>query len=327
MKSIILIIIGLFIYGFTYSQTEYSERELNDMSKTYSFYLGQQTTINEIMEKHPTYKLQAKAAQDLWNLKFRTSIENIISELKNSLSDKFEEFENELLLNMSLIDYSDVTNEDIEYTIETIKQRANGDIPSPFLETLLSFNPTYQKSPEIEMVDGYINEFYTKESEKSGGVNVKIKYPKSWKAENGDRPHVVQKFTHFRGYEFGSALLMITKMDEILSKSDIDYLLSDEGLRNQIPNSSKILSTNNKIIIDNIPTGEITIYYEQQQMSNKLGMISDIYIMYYLDNQITLMCTIGSTVDNYNKTYNRYLVNKKLFRKIANNLVILSQYE
>jgi len=327
MKSRILIIIGLFIYSFTYSQSEYSETELNNMVKTYSFYLGQLTTINEIMENHPAYKLQAKSAQDLWNLKFRSSIENIISELKNSLGDKYKELEDELLLNMSLVDFSEVTNDDIEYTIETIKQRATGDMPSPFLETLLSFNPTYQKSPEKEMIDGFINEYFTKESEKSDGINIKIKYPKSWKADNGDRPHVIQKFTSDNGHGLEGALIMIIKTKENLSKSDIDILLSKEGMEYQLPEKSKILDVNTGLTIDNYPAASITFYHEQSRMNLKIGMIIETYFIYYKDYQISVMFNTGSTVDNYDDSLKRFEIYKKLFFRIANNLVILSQYE
>lgn len=327
MKKHLFILFCIFIYGASYSQSEYSETELNKMLKTYSFYLGQLKTINEIEKNHTSYKQEAKIAQDLWNVKFRSSIENITSELNRILGEKFKKFKIDVFTELSLVDFSEVSNEDVKHSIHTIKQRAKGDMPSPFIETLLSFTPAYQESPEKEMRDGFTDEYYTSESTKSQGLNIKIKYPKSWKAEDGDRPHVVQKFTHFRGSEFGTALILITKLDESLSKNDITYLLSEEGLRYQIPKNSKVLSTNNNLTIDNIPAGKIAIYHEQQQMQFKLGMISDIYFMYYLDYQITFMCSVGSTIENYNITNNRYLNNKDLFRRMTNNLVILSQYE
>ena len=311
----------------TYSQTEYSESDIRKMQKTYSFYLGQLFNINEIIENYPSYKQKAKSAQNLWNANFKTSIENIVSELESSLGVEFKIYEAELIKSMSRIDYSEITIEDIINTIDIVNNRASGDIPSPYLETLLTFNSIYRVQPEEEMIDGFINEYFTSTSTKLDGLNIKFKYPKSWSSEIGDRPHVIQKFIHYRGYEFGSALIIIGKMDDVLSKSDIEFLLSEDGMKYQIPEHSKVISVNTGLLIDNIPASLITVYYEQQQMNHKLGMISDIYVLYYRDYQITFMCSVGSTIDKYNETYKRYSTNKKLYKRMANNIVVLSQYE
>lgn len=327
MKTIIIVGVFLLIFlNTTYSQTKYSQTELDEMLGTYSFYLGQLHTVNEIFNNHPTYRMNAKTAQDLWNMNFKSSINNIVSELKENYGTRFDEFEIDILDIINKVDYSEVTSNDIEYTIELINKRAKGDMPSPFLETLLAFNPKYQANPEIELINGYYKEYFTKESDKSNGLNIKLKYPRSWKAENGDRPHVIQKFVHYLGYEYGSTLIMIGKLDQALTKKDIALFLSEEGMKHQIPKNSKVLSINSGLMIDNIPASSITVYHEQQQMDNKLGMISEIYILYYKNFQITLINSVGSTTDNYNEIYRRHLTNKKLFSIIANNIVIISQY-
>ena len=327
MKTILLICFTFFLFGFTYSQSNYSETEVNNMINTYSYYLGQLKTVNEITNNHPHYKLKAKTAQDLWNIKFRLSIENIITELKKIYGNKFNEIENEILANISLIDFSEVKNEDIENTIEIIKQRANGEIPSPFLETLLTFNPTYQNSPEKEMIDGYINDYYTSESEKSNGLNIKIKYPKSWKAKNGDRPNVVQKFTSDNGHGLEVAILMINKLNEPLNNEQIEYFLTKEVLEKQLPKKSEIISYQKDLKMDNINAASLTFYSEQTQMNVKLGSIIEFYIFYYNNCQVTLMFSVGQIENKRDDIYKRYEMNKKLFWRMANNVVLLSQYE
>lgn len=295
------------------------------MVKTYSFYIGQLSSLEKSKERFPSLKLDISNAQNLWNLRFKSSIENIVSELKSFLGDKFNAIENEILTSSSYVVYSHTTIDDAKQLITVLKQRANGEMPSPFLETLLAFNPSYQKNPEKEMIDGFINEYYTKESVKSDGLNIKLKYPKSWSAENGDRPHVIRKFKSDNGHGLVGALIMIMKKS--FSQSDIDLILSEEGLKYQIPQNSKVISIKTGLIMDNFPAASITSYAEQTQMNVKIGIISESYIICYNNYLISVLFTVGSTSNNYDEILKLYNTNKNLFFRMANNLVISSQYE
>jgi hypothetical protein len=51
------------------------------------------------------------------------------------------------------------------------------------------------------------------------------------------------------------------------------------------------------------------------------------YILNYKDCQITLMFQTGSTADKYEESDKRFQTYKGLFWQMANNMVILSQYE
>ncbi len=326
MKTKILLIALLVIHCTILSQTKYSNTEIDEMISTYSFYIGQLNTVDEIMTNHPEYKMKAKTAQDLWNRNFKSSVNNIISELELYIGDNFESFKSELQTKLNNVDYSDVTNDDIEYTINLINNRANGDMPSPFLETLLSFNPRYQANPEKEMIDGFFLEFFTNESAKSKGLDIKLKYPRSWKAENGDRPHVIQKFTSDNGHGLETALIMIMELKEGYSQSEINYLLTEEEVKKQLPENSKVIDIETDIFVGNVKATSITSYQIQQQMEFELGIFSKTYLLYYDNYQVVLMFSSGSISDQYDDIYNRYQANEKLFWRIANNLVILSKY-
>jgi len=325
MKIALILVVSLVFTNLAFSQSKYSEAEINNMVKTYSFYLGQLSSVTIATEKFPSLKQDINTAQHLWNLNYKSSIENIVTELMLYFGEKFNGIENEILTSVSKVDYSHTSNEDVRNLISVINQRAKGDMPSPFLETLLSFNPTYQRSPEREMIDGFVSEYSTKESVKSEGVNVKIKYPKSWSSENGDRPHVIRKFKSENGHGLNGALIMIIKAS--LSKTDVDLLLSAEGLKSQIPKNSKVISVKTGLTMDNFPAASITSYVVQPQMNLKIGMISETYIICYKDHLISILFSVGSTTSNYDDILKQYNTNKNLFWRMANNLVILSQYE
>ncbi len=51
--------------------------------------------------------------------------------------------------------------------------------------------------------------FSSKDHPKALGLTINIKRPSSWLAENGERPHVVQKFTSNKGLYVVTASLMV----------------------------------------------------------------------------------------------------------------------
>jgi hypothetical protein len=327
MKNILVLFFLIATTTAVSAQRKYSEKEMSEMMGAYGFYLGQLTSANSLIKVHPSLSPAADKALNKWNLNYLSSIENITTELTAIYGNKFVEFKKQMKAKMSETDYSSVSIDDAKFAIQSIQDRANGNIPSPIIETLLSYNPIYQKNPDKEMINGFVKEYFTKESIKSKGVNIKLKYPKSWLAENGNRPHVIQKFTSNYGHGSTLALIMLTKPKEPLSQTDIDILLSEEGMKSQIPENSKIISVNPNLTMDNFPAASITFYHVQSQMNLKFGMMTTFYIIYYKGCQISLMLTASSEQDNFDEAKNKYLTNKKLFWRIANNLTILSQYE
>lgn len=327
MKTIALIFFNIIIINLASAQTKYSDSELNDMIKTYSFYIGQLSTINGVIEKYPSLKQDALTSLSLWNMKFKSSVDNIIYELKLDLGDKFTAFEKEFLVTMDQLDYSKITIDEAKYSISSLKERADGNMPSPFLETLLSHNPTFQKYPEKEILEGFVNDYYTKESPKSEGLNIKIKYPKSWKSENGDRPHVVKKFTSNNGHGLEALIIMIKKIDEALSVSELNMLLSEEGIKYQLPDNAKVISVKPGLNIEGLTATSVTFYQELPRLDINVGMISEWYLMFFEKYMISLMFTVGSISNDYGSIFKNYEINRKLFWLLANNFVILSKYE
>ncbi|MCK4921314.1 MAG: hypothetical protein KAS71_09725 [Bacteroidales bacterium] len=81
MRILTLIFFIFFTCHLTCAQNEYSDTELDEMIKSYSFYISQLSTVNGVIEKYPSLKYEANTAQNLWNLKFKSSIDNIENKL------------------------------------------------------------------------------------------------------------------------------------------------------------------------------------------------------------------------------------------------------
>jgi hypothetical protein len=327
IRILTLIVFINLIISDSYSQRKHSEAELNEMLQTYSFHIGQSLSLKKIVNVHPSLKVEATELQNLWNMKFGPAIENIAAELKSSIGDKFGDFESEIIVRLSLLDYSQMTLNDAKNFLTKVESRVKGDIPSPFLETILSFHPRYIKSPKEEFNDGFVGEYFSSESKKSEGLNLKFKYPQSWKHEEGDRPHVIQKFTSNNGHGFEMALLMIEKVDSIMSENDIDLLLSESCLRFQLPDSARMLSHETGLYMSGIKASSITFYQNQPQMQLITAMIIKTYFLYFKNYKIAVMFSIGAEEGKESDLQSRFEKFNPLFWEMANYLTVLSRYE
>lgn len=315
------------IVSDSYSQRKHSEGELNEMLKTYAFHLGQSKLLKKIIKDYPSLKVEATEIQNLWNLKFGPAVENIVAELKYCIGDKLSEYETEIIVNLILIDDSQMTLSDARNALIKVESRVNGDIPSPFLETLLSFHPIYINSPNEEFNDGFVDGYFSSESEKSEGLNIKFKYPKSWKPEDGDRPHVIQKFTSNNGHGLEMALLMIEKVDSTITESDIDLLLSEGFLKYYLPDSATMLAYETGLYMSGIKACSVTSYQALPQMQLVVAMIIKTYILYFKDYKISVMFSVGAEEGKDSDLSSRFEKFNPLFWKMANYLTIMSRYE
>ncbi|MBN2827735.1 MAG: hypothetical protein JXQ26_07080 [Tissierellales bacterium] len=297
------------------------------MLQTYVFHIGQYIAIRKISKNYPTLKVEATELQNLWKMKFGAAVENLAAELRYNIGDKLGDYETEIIIELSLTDDSLMTLNDAQNALLKFESRVNGDIPSPFLETLLSFHPKYINNPEAEFNDDFVGEYLSSESEKSDGINIKFKYPKSWKHEEGDRPHVIQKFTSNNGLGLEMALLMIEKVDTTMTESDIDLLLSESFLKYQLPDSAKMLSYETGLTLSGIKASSITYYQIIPQMQFIVATITKSYFLFYKNYKVSVIFAVGAEKGRESDLSSRYEKFYPLFWKMANYLTIMSRYE
>lgn len=121
--------------------------------------------------------------------------------------------------------------------------------------------------PELEEFrrDGKL-QYSTKGHVKAAGLSVTLKYPSSWKAMEGDRPHIVQKFYH------GSrpsvmALLVIKEMKSQALTKEIEDAFSPEGLKSMIPDGATFHS-GKTTKVDGLTAG-VTEYSMRQERAGE----------------------------------------------------------
>lgn len=207
--------------------------------------------------------------------------------------------------------------------IKEVHDRAEGNIPSPVLETLLNAN--FEDLPHKEFTSGMTRTYTVKGHSKAKGTDWQVKVPLSWKALEGDRPNIIQKFVN--DYGDGDCMIVLMVHDVDILDSEVAELLSDENLVKVIFNEAGEVIEYEKMIIDNFPGGMIEI----EQIVERLDITAKVRMQQYFafrdSKMYILQGAIGSvhSADNYDmvREMGKYA---PLFRLVANSIIINDQY-
>lgn len=163
--------------------------------------------------------------------------------------------------------------------------------------------------------------FSSRGHEKARGLDVTLRYPRSWRAEEGDRPHVVQNFVATNGT--GSNCNILIRDGGGATPAELRQALRPENARNVVPQSMTLVAAQ-ATTLDN----EQAVEVEVRQSVNRGGVAIEarmvMYLTVYRDSLINLTCGTGApTAQDAEIRYRAYL---PLFRRIAGSIVLQDRY-
>lgn len=318
------------------------------LSKTYGYVVGQNMSLEFIANKFPDLYIDCMIAQAEFDLQFGNSFENLQKILKEVFKDEWLNFDRSIKKNLTeTLSKSNITKEYALDFINTVNERAKGQIESPVLETLLMCNPTFAKNPVEEIRSGFKKIFRTKGHEKSKELNVEIVYPTSWAIREGIRPNIIKFISANNGKGPANYSIMIidffslpdkneyideiTKLDSIdVAKETASEIFSEQNLKAMATGTDiqNIRNINTKqIVLDRWPGAMIEFIGEQQRVDRKITSYFRIYYCLYKHYLITINCGIykwpWDNREEFQKRINKYT---PVFSNVAYNFVILSQY-
>jgi hypothetical protein len=329
IKSIISIITFVIFSFLASGQTpEYIKKEkYKRVSEAYGYLIGQEYFFKIIKVEFPSLELNIIRAQLLFNSTFGKSKENLRIYLSEFLGEnEFKDYEIELIAELKkMVARQMVTEEDALDFITEVGTRANGQIASPVLETLLSFQ--FVDRPQDEFLLGFNKIYRTKGHPKSKNTDWQIRVPKSWRAEEADRPNIIQQFTSDFGDGHQCIMLMVKEMELSKgykwSKEDLNELFTEKEMKGFVPNGGKFISFK-KMTLDNNLGGmlEFEQIVERLDIKVKMCLVAFIFIrdnkMYFLQGGISNKLNSDLT-----KEMQKYL---PLFKLVANTIVVNDQY-
>jgi hypothetical protein len=303
------------------------ENEENSrMIQAYTFYLKQKLSLEYVISRFPNLKDKAEGAMNEWNREFLTAVTSIDSVLTISLKDEWKKNKDELYDKFIHVDNSNVTEENAKEYINVVNDRSFGHIQTPVMETFLVWQPDYRIHPENEFTDGYTVSFLTKNKRTQLPVNIKLHYPKSWRALEGNKKsNIIQTFTS--GYGLGNVMLALTieKSRTPFTKDKINAQLSREGMIKTQPSGCSVLDFKPGMFIDNCQAASIIVSFEKAvKEAEKSYYINNCYTFFYKEFKVTLCFTIASQTRDEANT--RFLTYQKLIKRMVDSVVVLSQW-
>jgi len=334
MKRVFLALaVSLFSVASSPAEQNLAERmsriEFENLARTRGFVLGQKHSLNLISEKYAFLRTAASFAERGFMLKFGASIANMDQQFIDTFGeDEFKKFKEKALQEISSsMKNSDLSEEEAQQFIQVVRDRANGDIESPILETMLIFNPDYAENPHREFLDGYRYKYSHNGEGKAKGIGFSLYIPKSWQGKEGERPNVIRQFTNQNGHGFASFNIVVRNRP-FLSKShitekDIDEMLDPAELQDIVPENAVVIGYG-KVRVETL-LGLRVEYRADQIFFDHPGSMEIIhYYLFYKKKVIVITGGVAVAFNGIDTGTNGLKKYKKLFQLMANSLVIPS---
>lgn len=163
--------------------------------------------------------------------------------------------------------------------------------------------------------------------DKSNGINLTIKYPSSWSAQEGNKPHVVQKFIHPNGTSYATILIQDLGIPEgtQISEQELDEFFTPSKLKDMVPDGMQFISAQ-KTTIEGLPAGILEYKATEQPTGQRLNFQVWSFNFIREKSLIQLQFTVGGTNGNIDSAV-QMQAQKPIFRQMANSIAFLDKQE
>lgn len=324
MKFLRFFFLSSLLLSVNVKAIELNEKLLLDISRTNGYIIGQTHALDTIKKKFPDLSNQVFIAKSEFDLSFSKSIKNIDTTM--SKYDGWESIKKNMAEDIAKkLDYSNLTHNESVAFIETIKQRARGKIETPILETLLMFDPNYEKNPEKEFYDGFKKKYISDDLKKSKGVEFALHVPMSWISKEANRPNIVRKFISQNGHSSEMTMILVFDFPEgnALTASEIKSFLNQEDMQNNLPPDA-ILKDYGFFTLETLPGYWQRYTLAVERMKFKLTSEVLCYTLFYKDKMIQIQFQVGD-FDNKDLEQ-KFKKFEPLFDSIVNSFVLTDLY-
>lgn len=301
------------------------------MSRTYGYYIGQTYTLDNIKKKYPNLQNEIFLIKNDFDLKYLKSIKDIEQFFTKNMSKKqWSDLQKMVKDGIKKQLNTNISYEESLEAIQVVKARIKGDIESPVIETLLMFNPNYQRNPIEELNDKFIQTYNSKDNPKAKGVDFSVKVPKSWKSQEANRPNIVRKFTSNNGYIIEDTFIeniMILVYDLPI---EVKKLTSQDvtDVCNDIPENS-VLRECKATTLENLPVVVQRLKLNMKRLENSMNMEVVQYNVFYKNKMIIIQGQVGTMNEKISEKtlLERFEKFKPVFNYVANSLMISNLYK
>jgi hypothetical protein len=299
-----------------------------ELSRVVGFIKGQRHSLNRIKEEFPDLALQAQKAESEFNLTFGTGERRILDALREAYGNDFPRYEKKVDEDLdSKLSSQPITRELALNFLRQVETRARSQVPSPFLETLLAYQ--FMGSSAAEFSRGYTRVFRTKDHPKAKGVDFQIRHPVSWRAAEGDRPNVIQKFVSENGRGLEMVMLMVKDLPlppgRRITERELDGFFVERELRQMLPAGARFI-TGKPITLDGHRGGVLVFDQTVQRLDVALTIRSLHFMSIRGGKMITVQCMVSTPPGQDATLQERFSRVEPLFRLVGDSFILQEQY-
>jgi len=307
-------------------ELNYNQTSIKGLARAYGFILGQEFSLSRIKKEYPELAPNILLVKSQFNSAFPNIKSKLKSQLIAAMGKKlFSQTDNELKKKLQTNRGTQVITKEIAQAfLQQIKERAEGNIESPVLEYLLSVK--YLAFPANEFIEGHRQTFKTEGHKKAQDIKLVLQVPKSWKAKEGNRPHIVQKWVSANGTGLEMMLLDIRDAEGYTpSNKEIESFVSSGEVRDIVPSGAKYI--NSGLFSLEMRKGYwVEMAMPQERAGFKLYQHSVMYQLFFRGKAIGFICQAGRPTKDKAKADEAYNRIKALCQQVLNSIVLLQAY-
>lgn len=303
---------------------------LIDISNTYGFVTEQNHLLGEISKKYPSISRLAMAAERQFLSKFKPALDSMDSLMAKHSGTAWRNAKRSFAKSMKPIDTEQVSEADAREYIDLVRERAKGHMDSPVIETLLMFDPEYKDHPVREFHDNYRYRYSADGSGKAKGVAFTMKSPKSWKAKEGERPNIIQRFVSENGRGLEVFTILIAEIPffepgQEITHEDIHEMVRSREVIAFAPDNSTYIDSG-EMVLENLPGFWLRYKISATRVKQTLSTENILYNIFYKDKVIQMQGAVLVARNQKSEGLNKFEQYEPLFDLMANSLVIHNMY-
>lgn len=296
------------------------------LSEAYGFVVGQEHTLERIPKHYPDLTHLATLARARFASTFPEVKAQLEAELRGALGPaNFEQLAKKTVETVrTTLNRQPLTPEAAAEFLDQVQARARGEIESPVLEYLLAVK--YANNPAREYSDGFRQHFNTDGTEKARGIKLSLRLPRSWVARDGERPHIVKKWTTEGGTGRESLMLDIRDGEGYdPDRREIDRFLRSGDVTQAVPQGGVHIASG-LFTVEGRPGYWIDMKLTQERAGVDVYQRMLMYQVFFRGRAIGIMCQTGGPPVNAAKVDESLSRFRPLCQQVVNSMVLHQAY-
>ena len=220
-----------------------SQGRLNDLASANGFCIGQRISIEKVAREFPELRGPLLQAETVFRVRMGPGCDHVRATLIRTVGEgHYAEMSDRATDGvLAHLAASSFGYDAARVFVDTLNARAQGDIPSPVIETMLAAR--YDKAPEQEILNGFTSTYSSADHPKSLGVDLLLSLPLSWKAEDGQRPHVLKQWTSLNGHGMEAINVVIRDLQGYsVTRAEVEEVATMDQIGSMLPGGARPIS-------------------------------------------------------------------------------------